>query len=235
MFGILTQEIQDKIWKKVDENPDFADGLANSFGNALDFIDTKTRETLLKKAEENSDFLYSLTKSVGESFEYLDDKVKKDLWQMATKEESIAKVLGAGIGYKFMEFNNTLQNEVLMNLKDYEESSSIHTYFAIGLAKALTMAEGDNRREMWNRTEDDIYFTETLGQGLGMFVDAWIEKFEDEVWSVAEKNDIFASNLGCGAGSVFTGFDKTIQQYLNDKAKVYSKFSEGMNECKTVE
>ncbi|HEU4444427.1 MAG TPA: adenylate/guanylate cyclase domain-containing protein [Nitrososphaeraceae archaeon] len=198
----LPEELKRDIFKKANENKQFAFGLGYGLGINFSYQDAHFQNEILKRIqEENIGLAQGLGFALGHIFSYLSKEqqglVLKESRAAALGNQEFAKGLGNGIGRSFPILAPSLQEDILTLVK-----------------------------------QQDSEFAKGLGNGIGRsfrYLDSILQQ-ELLVW-VSDTNSQFARNLGYSIGYSFASLNPQIQQQiLLEHSSANSEFAKGLSE-----
>ena len=197
-FRESDQTEQDEVWKKAEEDLDFAYNLGYSSGTGFADMSFDRQEKIFEMATQNDAFAKGLGSSLGRELAkpIIDPKLTEDLarriFDLAKRKDEFARELGSSLGTHY----NLLGTGV--------------------------------RKEVWNVAEISSAFAEGLGRSLGRSFLDLDETSRGQVWNLVRKNDFFAESLGYSLGENFPSLDSGTSITVLEVAEVSPSFATGL-------
>jgi len=113
-FKYFTYDVQNKILKKIDENPLFAYGFGIDLGHIFMYYDHDI--DIFEKALSNPFLSTGLGHGLALSFTYIDINIRKKILKISECNHEFVYGLGIGFGRSFMEREKNLNELIIMQI-----------------------------------------------------------------------------------------------------------------------
>jgi class 3 adenylate cyclase len=215
----LPDELKRNIFKKANENIQFAFGLGYGLAINFSYGDADFQKEILKRIQENTRLAEGLGFGLGHIFSYLSNEQQSLMLKESGAEElgnqEFAKGLGNGIGQSFPILDPSLQ-EHIPTLVEQQELLEFKKGLGNGIGQSFRYLDTTLQDALLARISAiDLDFARNLGRGIGRSFASLSPQIQQQILSeCSSANSEFTKGLNAGLGYSFRYLEKEVQDRI---------------------